>query len=99
MKGDNDLTVKPYKMVLDDFQVGQIYKHNPPKTIMESDNNWHKPWQNLYRRRYNGSNHCQYLPFDRSADTVIPRREVPIAGVPFLPAFYLPCSIAPERLL
>ncbi|GAB6142754.1 MaoC family dehydratase [Desulfocicer niacini] len=32
-------TNKPYKMFLDDFQVGQIYKHYPPKTITESDNN------------------------------------------------------------
>lgn len=39
MKGDNEVAVKPYKMLLGDFQPGQIYKHYPPKTIMESDNN------------------------------------------------------------
>ncbi len=33
------MKVKPYKMVLDDFQPDQIYKHYPSKTITESDNN------------------------------------------------------------
>lgn len=30
---------KAYKMVLDDFKPGQVYKHYPPKTVTESDNN------------------------------------------------------------
>jgi acyl dehydratase len=32
-------TDKSYLRVLDDFEVGQIYKHYPGKTITESDNN------------------------------------------------------------
>ena len=30
---------KSYLMLLDDFQVGQVFKHYPPKTVTESDNN------------------------------------------------------------
>ena len=33
------MSVKPYKMILNDFKPDQLFEHYPPKTITESDNN------------------------------------------------------------